>query len=120
MATRDMMPKALQDGYLKANHNEKGLLNMFNRDVQRMKHFKGWTAEQMKSISVKTMVINANNDVGSIEHAVEMHRLLPNSELVILPGGHGTYLGAIESLPHGVWTMKYVADLIIEFLDKGE
>ena len=120
MATVDMMPKALQDGYLKANHNEKGLLNMFNRDVQRMKNFKGWTAEQMKSISAKTMVINANNDVGSIEHAVEMHRLIPNSELVILPGGHGTYLGAIESLPHGEWTMKYVADLIIEFLEKGE
>jgi pimeloyl-ACP methyl ester carboxylesterase len=119
-ATLNMMPKALQDGYLKVSNNEKGLLNMFNRDVQRMKNFKGWTAEQMKSISAKTMIINANNDVGSIEHAVEIYRLLSNSELVILPGGHGTYLGAIESLPNGVWTMKYVADLIVEFLDKAE
>ena len=93
---------------------------MFNRDVQRMKNFKGWTKEQLKSISAKSMVVNANNDVGSIEHAVEMHRLLPNSELVILPGGHGTYLGAVESLPNGEWTMKYVADLIIEFLNKTE
>ena len=120
LVTLDMMPKALRDSYLKANNSEKELLNMFNRDVQRMKNFKGWTAEQMKSISAKAMVINANNDVGSVEHAVEMHRLIPNSELVILPGGHGTYLGAIESLPNGVWTMKYVADLIMEFLDKAE
>jgi pimeloyl-ACP methyl ester carboxylesterase len=119
-ATLDNMPKVLQEGYLKANNNEKGLLNMFNRDVQRMKNFKGWTDEQMKSISAKALVINGNNDVGSIEHAVEMHRILPNSELVILPGGHGTYLGTIESLPNGEWTMKYVADLIIEFLDKTE
>ena len=119
-ATLDMMPKALQDGYLKVNPDEEGLLNMFNRDVQRMKNFKGWIAEQIKSISVKSMVMNANNDVGSAEHAVEMYRLLPDSELVILPGGHGTYLGAIESLPNGEWSMKYVADLIVEFLDKTE
>ena len=120
IATLDMMPKVLQDGYLKANPDEKGLLNMFNRDVQRMKNFKDWTDEQIKSISVKALVINANNDVGSIEHAVEMHRVLPHSELVILPGGHGTYLGSIESLPNGQWTMKYAADLIVEFLDKSE
>jgi pimeloyl-ACP methyl ester carboxylesterase len=120
IATLDMMPKVLQDGYLKANNNEKGLLNMFNKDVQRMKNFKGWTDEQIKSISEEALVINGNNDVGSIEHAVEMHRMIPNCELAILPGGHGTYLGAIESLPNGEWTMKYVADLIIEFLDKTE
>ena len=120
IATLYMMPKVLQDGYLKANKNEKGLLNMFNRDVQRMKTFKGWTDEQMKSISAKALVINGNNDVGSMEHAVEMCRVIPNSELAILPGGHGTYLGAIESLPNGKWTMKYATELILEFLDKTE
>lgn len=119
LTTLDMMPKVLRDGYLKANDNEKGLLNMFKKDVQRMKNFKGWTDEQMKSISTKVLIINANNDVGSVEHAVEMHRIIPNSDLVILPGGHGTYLGAIESLPNGKWTMQYVADLIVEFLDEG-
>ena len=76
-ATLDMMPKALQDGYLKANPNKKGLLNMFNRDVQRMKNFKDWTDEQMKSIATKTLVVNGNHDVGSLEHAVEMHRIIP-------------------------------------------
>ena len=119
-ATLDMMPKVLRDGYLKANNSEKGLLNMFNRDVQRMKNFKGWTDEQMKSITAKALVINGNNDVGSIEHAVEMHRMIPNCELAILPGGHGTYLGTIESLPNGKWTMKYAADLIIAFLDERD
>ncbi|ABG58571.1 alpha/beta fold hydrolase [Cytophaga hutchinsonii] len=117
-ATLEMMPKVLQEGYLKANDDEKGLLNMFKKDVQKMKDFKGWTDEQMKSITAKTLIINGNNDVGSIEHAVEMYRILPNCELAILPGGHGTYLGAIESLPNGEWTMKYVAELIEEFFDK--
>jgi pimeloyl-ACP methyl ester carboxylesterase len=117
-ATVDMMPKVLQEGYLKANNNEQGLLNMFNKDVQRMKVFKGWTAAQMQSISAPTLVINGNNDVGSVEHAVEMYRLIPACTLAILPGGHGTYLGAIESLEDGKWTMQYAVNLIENFLVK--
>jgi pimeloyl-ACP methyl ester carboxylesterase len=116
-ATLDVMPKILREGYLKAHNNKQGLLNMFNKDVQRMKTFKSWTDEQMTSISATTLVINGNEDVGSLEHAVEMYRTIPNCKLAILPGGHGTYLGAIESLPDGKWTMQYIADLLLEFLD---
>jgi pimeloyl-ACP methyl ester carboxylesterase len=119
-ATLDMMPKVLQDGYLKANDDKKGLLNMFHKDVQKMKVFKGWTDAQIKSISSKTLVINGNNDVGSVEHAVELYRIIPNCELAIFPGGHGTYLGAIESIENGRWTSQYAAGLITEFLDKTE
>ena len=115
-ATLDIMPKVLQDGYLKANNDEKGLLNMFNKDVQRMKAFRGWTEEQMKSINAPTLVINGNNDVGSVEHAVQLYRIIPNCELAILPGGHGTYLGAIDALQNGTWTMQYVVNLIENFL----
>jgi len=117
-ATLDMMPQVLKDGYLKANKSETGLLNMFNKDVQKMKVFKGWTDEQMKSITAPTLVINGNNDVGSVEHAVEMYRIIPNCELAIFPGGHGNYLGAIESLDNGKWTQFNATYLIEEFLDK--
>jgi pimeloyl-ACP methyl ester carboxylesterase len=117
-ATLDMMPQALKDGYLKANNDQAGLLNMFTKDVQKMKAFKGWADEQMKSIKAPTLVINGNTDVGSLEHAVEMYRLIPNCELAILPGGHGAYLGAIEALENGKWTQSYAADLIEDFLDK--
>lgn len=119
-ATLEMMPKVLQEGYLKANNDKKGLLNMFNKDVQKNKVFKDWTEEQMKSINAPTLVINGNNDVGSVEHAVQMYRIIPNCELAILPGGHGTYLGAMEALENGKWTMQYVVNLIEIFLDNFE
>jgi pimeloyl-ACP methyl ester carboxylesterase len=41
------MPEVLREGYLLANNNAESLLNMFNKDVQRMKIFKGWSDEQM-------------------------------------------------------------------------
>ena len=117
-ATVDMMPILLQQGYLRANNSEAGLLTMFNRDVERMKKFKGWTNDQIKSISSPVLIINGNEDVGSMEHAVEMCRLIPNAELAIFPGGHGTYLGAVESLPDGKWPAFNAVPLIEEFLDK--
>jgi pimeloyl-ACP methyl ester carboxylesterase len=116
--TLDMMPEVLKEGYLKANNSEAGLLNMFNKDVQRMKMFRGWTDEQMRSIQVPALVINGNNDIGSVEHAVEMYRNIPDCELVIFPGGHGTYLGTIESLDNGKLPAFNAVELIEEFLNK--
>jgi pimeloyl-ACP methyl ester carboxylesterase len=115
-ATLDMMPSVLIEGYLKANNNEAGLLNMFNKDVHRMKNFKGWTNEQIKSIQFPTLIISGNQDVAPVEHAVEIHRLISNSQLAIFPGGHGTYLGTMESLPDGKWPQFNAVPLINQFL----
>lgn len=117
-ATLDQMPLPLREGYLQTNNDPAGLLNMFTRDVQRMRTFKGWSDEQMKAIEAPTLIINGNNDVGSPEHAVEMYRLLPNCELAIFPGGHGDYLGTIEALENGKWPNFNATSLIEEFLDK--
>jgi len=113
----EWMPEVLKKAYLKANNSEAGLLNMFHKDVQRMKTFKGWEDEQIRLIKAPTLVINGNQDVGSMEHAVEMCNHIPGCELVVFPGGHGTYLGAIESLPNGIWPEFNATKLIEEFLD---
>ena len=117
-ATLDQMPGILIESHLAANNNTDSLLNMFNRDVQRMKSFRGWTDDQMKLIKAPALVITGNHDVGSLEHAVEMYRIIPTCELAIFPGGHGTYLGTIESLENGKWPQFNATYLIEEFLDK--
>ena len=116
--TLDMIPEPLAQGYLEANNDKEGLLNMFNKDVQRMKVFRGWTDDQMRSIVAPTLVINGNNDVGSPEHAVEIYRVIPNTELAIFPGGHGSYLGEIASTVNGSLPKFNVIELVEEFLDK--
>jgi len=113
------LPQVLKEGYLKANNSEAGLLNMFNRDVERMKHFKGWTEEEMRSISVPVLVMNGNQDVGSLEHAVEICRVIPDCELAVFPGGHGTYLGTIESIEDGKLPSFNAVPLIETFLDRS-
>lgn len=117
-ATLDHMPQVLRNGFLQVNNNPDALMNMFRRDVQRMKSFKGWTDDQVRSIQAPTLIINGNQDVGSSEHAVELSRLIPNCELAIFPGGHGAYIGAIEALENGHWPAFNATALIEGFLDK--
>ena len=111
------MPQSLKDGFLAVNNNDDALLNMFNKDVQRMKSFKDWSDEQMASISAPTLIMNSSMDVGSPEHAVKMYHIIPNSELVILPGKHGGYLGTTDYLERDKWEQAFVTDIIENFLD---
>ena len=120
-ATLNDMPKALQEGQLKANGKDTvRLMNMFVKDIQRMKVFKDWSDEQMKEIKAPTLVMNSTRDVGSPEHAVKMYRTIPNCELAIFPGGHGGYIGAVEGLDNGNWSKFNATNLIEEFLNKEE
>lgn len=112
----DMMPPALREGFFKVNNSKTAFETMFWKDVMRMKNFKGWSDEQIRSINAPTLVINANNDVGSVEHAVEMYRTFPNCQLAIVPGKHGDYMGTVEFLDDK-WSQQYVADIILGFLD---
>jgi len=119
-ATLDDMPQPLKDGFLAVNNDPVKLVNMFNKDVQKMKSFKGWTDGQMKLITAPVLIMNSAMDVGSPEHAVEMYRIISNAELVILPGRHGEYLGTIELLENGKWEQDYVVEIIENFLNEND
>ncbi len=114
------MPQALKDGFLKVNNDSAALLKMFNRDVERMQNFKGWSDTQIKSITVPTLIMNGTKDVATVEHAMEMHRLISSSDLVILPGVHGQYLGEVTTLTNGKWEAHYAVEIIEEFLNSSK
>lgn len=117
-AAIEVMPNALKEGFLKVNNDEKALLNMFNKDVQRMKNFKGWSDEQIQSIPSPTLIVNGNHDVCSVEHAVEMYRMFPHGQLLILPGGHGAYIGVVDLSGKEEWKQQYIVDIIQNFLEE--
>jgi len=110
------MPQSLKDGFLAVNNSPAALTNMFNKDVKRMKNFAGWTDEQMKSIKAPTLVINSIMDVGTPESALKMYRTIPDCQLVILPGGHGEYLGEKAATQKDGWHQAYITDIVENFL----
>ncbi len=117
-ATLENMPKLLKTYYLQINNDQKGLQTMFNKDKERMLQFKDWSDEALQSIKVPTLLVVADNDVVTTEHAVKMSHIIPNAQLMILPGTHGSFIGEVCTAEEGSQKPEATVVMIKEFLDK--
>ena len=94
-ATLQNMPTELKEAYLKVAPDPKKLETMHSKDKERVLNFKDWPDAYLQSIKAPSMIISADKDVMSPEHAVAMSHLIPDCRLAILPGGHGEYIGEV-------------------------
>jgi pimeloyl-ACP methyl ester carboxylesterase len=117
-ATIDSMPGLLKTYYLQINNDKKGLQTMFDKDRARMLGFKDWSDEQLRSIQPPTFLIIGEHDVVTPEHAVKMSQLIPNSQLMILPGTHGSFIGEVCAAEEGSKMPELTVPIIEEFLNK--
>lgn len=117
-ARLENMPEPLKVGYKKVAADTNGLQVMHDRDVKRMLNFKDIPDEKIKSIQVPTLIIIGDKDVITPEHAIELNRQIANSELAIIPGGHGYYIGEITTLTPDFKESDLVIPMIEKFLDK--
>jgi pimeloyl-ACP methyl ester carboxylesterase len=116
--TFEGMPQPLKDAYLKINPDTNALYTVYKRDVARMQSFKDIKEEDIKAIKAPALIICGDNDVVRPEHAVEMYRKMQHAQLMILPGGHGEYMGEITTVKAG--HHEYPALPIIEtFLNEA-
>jgi pimeloyl-ACP methyl ester carboxylesterase len=92
---------------------------MHDKDAKRMVNFKDIPDEKIKSIQAPTLIVVGDKDVITPEHAVEMSRLIPDSRLAIIPGGHGEYLGEITTLKPGSKERDFlIVPMIESFLEE--
>lgn len=49
--------------------------------------FKGYSEEELRSIRAEVLIMMGDRDVARPEHAVELYRLIPNSQLAVYPNG---------------------------------
>ncbi|SDM43572.1 Pimeloyl-ACP methyl ester carboxylesterase [Daejeonella rubra] len=117
-AKLENMPAQLKDGYKKVAADTNGLQVMHDRDANRMVNFKDIPDEQIKAITVPTLIIIGDKDVITPEHALELHRQIANSEFAIIPGGHGQYIGEITTITPDFKESDLVVPMLEKFLDK--
>ena len=117
-ASLENMPEPLKIGYLSVADDPKGLQLMHDRDAKRMVNFRDIPDEQIKSIQAQTLIIIGDKDVITPEHALELHRQIANSELAIIPGGHGEYIGEVTTLTPEFHESELVIPMIEKFLNK--
>jgi pimeloyl-ACP methyl ester carboxylesterase len=117
-ASLENMPALLKSYYLQINNDQEGLQRMFNKDKERMLHFKDWKDEDLASIKNPSLIIAGDKDVITAEHTVKMSQLIPDAQLMILPGTHGSFIGEICAVEEGNKMPETTVTMIKEFLDK--
>lgn len=117
-ATIDHMPQVLKDAFLQVNPNRDQLQVMFNKDRERMLHFKSFPESALNAIQVPVFVIATDRDVASNLHTAEMysHFKNPQNRLMIVSGAHGCYIEAAESSGGSTALTHLTVEAIEKFL----
>lgn len=110
------MPQPLKDAFLRVNPDVQKLRNMHDKDAARMQSFKDVPDELVRSVRASTLIVLGDQDIVKLEHAVELTRLIPGARLLILPAGHGDYLGEAVMTQKESRFPELTARLIEEFL----
>jgi pimeloyl-ACP methyl ester carboxylesterase len=112
------MPQPLKDAYLKVAPDPGGLQTMHDKDRDRMVRFKDWPESEIRSIQAPALIVNADRDVVTKEHALILSGMIPNAELMILPGTHGSFLGEICTGSEESKMPQLFAGMVMEWLEK--
>jgi pimeloyl-ACP methyl ester carboxylesterase len=110
------MPQPLKDAFLKVTPDEKRLKTMHDKDAARMNNFKDVPDDLIRSVKAPTLIVLGDQDVVKLDHAVELTRLMAGSRLLVLPGGHGDYLGEAVMTQKARRQPELTSGIIEEFL----
>ena len=69
--------------------------------------FKGWTPGELGAITAPTLLVFGDHDFVRLEHAVQVHALIPGAQLAVLPGA--THVGVLRRA-------DLIVPLVSEFL----
>jgi pimeloyl-ACP methyl ester carboxylesterase len=112
------MPQPLKDAFLRVNPDVQQLKTMHDKDAARMRSFKDVPDDAVRSVHAPTLIVLGDQDIVTHEHAVELTRLISGARLLILPGGHGDYLGEAVMTQKPTRYPELTARLIEEFLER--
>ena len=85
-ATLASMPVEFQEAYRRTSPHPEKLQSYFEKSTRRMLEFQDIPDDAIRSITAPALIVLGDRDVIRPEHAVQMQRLLANSQLAILPG----------------------------------
>lgn len=83
--------------------------NLVKKSVKSAATFSGWQKKDLRAISAPTLVMVGDSDIVRTEHAVELSRLIPQSQLAVLP--------ATDHIAIILQRAGWMTDMIGEFLD---
>jgi pimeloyl-ACP methyl ester carboxylesterase len=114
-ATVDDMPAVYRGADIGIHGSPEHLQRMFDLDRGQMLGFEDVTAEELARVTAPTLVVGGDRDV----ILVELARMLPDARLLILPSGHGDYLGEAFASGGELAQLRATLPLLLRFLDEA-
>ena len=111
------MPQPLKDAFLRVNPDAAQLRVMHDKDAERMRTFADVPDDLVRTVRAPTLVVLGDRDIVTLEHAAELTRLIADARLLVVPGGHGDWLGEAVMTQGETRQPALVAGLIETFLD---
>jgi pimeloyl-ACP methyl ester carboxylesterase len=115
-ATLADMPDIYKDADRRLNPEPGHMERLFELDRQRILDFPGWSDDELGAITAPTLVVSADRDVVTAGYAARMAGAIPGARLLIVPGGHGDYLGEQASSGGDLRTMHATVPFLLRFL----
>lgn len=115
----DDMPEYLKINFLKLNPDTDKFKNMYLKDSQRMLHFKDFETQVLENINCPVFLIAGDKDVVKVDHFLELTKMIPNNQLMILPATHGNYIMKDEQGKVDVHLIDFTVTEIAKFLLKS-
>ncbi|MAU80410.1 MULTISPECIES: alpha/beta fold hydrolase [Gordonia] len=115
--TIDSMPGALVDAYRAINPDPADLRRMFDLDVAVMRGFRDWDDVELAGLRGPVLYVSGDQDVVLPQHTIRMAHATPGGRALIVPAGHGDYLGSTDSGPVDRALTESCLTLIRRFLD---
>jgi pimeloyl-ACP methyl ester carboxylesterase len=114
----DDMPTVFIDADLKASGDPAHARAMFDLDRRLMLGFTDWPDALPESIHAPTLVVVGDRDVVTVDHAIRLAELVPDSRLLVLPSSHGSYLGELAASGGDPSELRATLPLLLRFLDR--
>ena len=90
--------------YNAVNPDPATFMDVLSRMNAMLGAWEGWTDDQLRALTVPTLLIAGDNDFMRLEHMTAMHDLIPNAQLAILPGT--THMNILD---RGDWVIPMIA-----------
>ncbi|MED5801835.1 alpha/beta fold hydrolase [Gordonia sp. Z-3] len=113
----DSMPSALVDAYRVINPDPADLHRMFDLDVTLMRGFRDWDDAELAALQGPVLYVSGDEDVVLPQHTLRMARATPGGRALIVPAGHGDYLGSVDTGPVDQALTESCLTVIRRFLD---
>lgn len=112
------MPQPLKDAFLRVNPDAQQLRVMHDKDAERMRRFEDVPDALLRDIRASVLILIGDRDIVTPAHAVALQQQIPNARLLVLPAGHGDYLGEAVMTQRESAYPELTTALIEQFLDE--